>query len=199
MEKVQFRFHRIFSSFIIPLNLFIGVYSLLTAVRNCIDEGMSTLNIIALVESIVVLTLVIFTYRGLIRLKRYSLITLIALMAVKAADNIWAIVLSLRSSHYSYTVSAALGIVFSVLVSVYYLKRRSFFSKEGVTVIRLKREDVERLRARLKIEEGWKEEKKEEIEEEVVPEYDCPRCGFHITDGAVFCPKCGSQTRKVNH
>ena len=33
--------------------------------------------------------------------------------------------------------------------------------------------------------------------EEDVGEYDCPRCGYHITDGKVFCPKCGAQTRSV--
>ena len=40
-------------------------------------------------------------------------------------------------------------------------------------------------------------EMEEEEKEEDVGEYDCPRCGYHITDGKVFCPKCGAQTRIV--
>lgn len=37
----------------------------------------------------------------------------------------------------------------------------------------------------------------EEEKEEEIGEYDCPRCGYHITNGSVFCPKCGAQTRAV--
>lgn len=206
MEKVQLRFHRLFISVIMPLNSFIGIYSLLTAVKMCVSEGLSAFNVITLLESIVLLALIFCTFRGLIHLKLSSLISLIALMAVKAADNVWALVLSLQNSLYTYTVSALLGIVFSVLVSVYYLKRRSLFSREGAVIVNMSPEDAMRLRKRLREEEEAKEKEKEgdeapevETAEEAVFEYDCPRCGFHITDGAVFCPKCGCQTRKVNH
>lgn len=194
-----------FISVIMPLNSFIGIYSLLTAVKACVSEGLSAFNVITLLESIVVLALIFCTFRGLVHLKRSSLISLIALMTVKAADNIWALVLSLQNSLYTYTLSALLGIVFSVLVCVYYLKRRCLFSREGAVIVNMTHEDAMRLKKRLQEEEREKEKEKEceraavEETEEVIPEYDCPRCGFHITDGAVFCPKCGCQTRAVNH
>ncbi len=202
MEKVQLRFHRLFATVIMPLNSFLGIYTLLSAVKSTIDEGATLFNIVTLVESIVVLALIFCTFRGLLRLKKFSLFSLIALMAVKAADNAWALVLSLQNSLYTYTVSALLGIVFSVLVSVYYIKRRSLFSREGGAVISLTPEDAEKLKAMLERKEGQEKEEAENVaegEEETISEYDCPRCGLHITDGAVFCPRCGCQTRKVNH
>ncbi len=188
-----------------PLNSFLGIYSLLTAVKNTVAEGMTLFNIVSLVESVIVLALIFCTFRGLLHLKRFSLFTLIALMAVKAADNVWALVLSLQNSLYTYTISALLGIIFSVLVCVYYLKRRYLFSREGAVIVNMTHEDAMRLKKRLQEEEREKEKEKEgekaagEETEEIIPEYDCPRCGFHITDGAVFCPKCGCQTRAVNH
>ncbi len=186
-----------------PLNVFTGIYSLLTAVRNCAEEGFSTFNIITLLESIVVLLLVFCTFRGLFTFKRSALITLIVLMAVKAADNIWALVLSIRNSLSVYILSSVIGIVFAVLVSVYYLKRRVLFSREGAKLVKVTREDYEKFRREMeekkKMETGVTDTAEENEEEEAVGEYDCPRCGFHITDGAVFCPKCGCQTRKVNH
>lgn len=201
MEKVQLRFHRLFATVIMPLNSFLGIYSLLTAVKNTVDEGMTLFNIVSLVESVVVLALIFCTFRGLLHLKRFSLFTLIALMVVKAADNTWALVLSLQNSLYTYTISALLGIIFSVLVSVYYLKRRSLFSREGATVISVSPEDAVKLKAMLERKAAEKKDADGDAEEreEVIGEYDCPRCGFHITDGAVFCPKCGCQTRAVNH
>ena len=201
MKQVQLRFHRFFSTIIMPLNVFAGIYSLLTAVRSCTEDGFSVFNTITLTESIVVLLLVFCTFRGLFTFRRSSLITLIALMALKAADNIWALVLSIRNSLPVYIVSSVTGIVFAVLVSVYYLRRRFLFSKEGVKVVKMTREDWEKLRGEMeeKKQPVTKEEEEVNEEEEAVPEYDCPRCGFHITDGAVFCPKCGCQTRKVNH
>ena len=184
-----------------PLNVFAGIYSLLTAVRSCTEDGFSVFNTITLTESIVVLLLVFCTFRGLFTFRRSSLITLIALMALKAADNIWALVLSIRNSLPVYIVSSVTGIVFAVLVSVYYLRRRFLFSKEGVKVVKMTREDWEKLRGEMEEKKQPVTKEGEEVneEEEAVPEYDCPRCGFHITDGAVFCPKCGCQTRKVNH
>ena len=201
MKQVQLRFHRFFSTIIMPLNVFAGIYSLLTAVRSCTEDGFSVFNTITLTESIVVLLLVFCTFRGLFTFRRSSLITLIALMALKAADNIWALVLSIRNSLPVYIVSSVTGIVFAVLVSVYYLRRRFLFSKEGVKVVKMTREDWEKLRGEMEEKKQPVTKEGEEVneEEEAVPEYDCPRCGFHITDGAVFCPKCGCQTRKVNH
>ncbi len=190
---------------IMPLNVFAGIYSLLTAVRNCTEGGFDAFNSVTLAESIVVLLLVFCTFRGLFTFRRSSLIALIALMAVKAADNIWALVLSIRSSLPAYIIiSSVTGIVFAVLVSVYYLRRRFLFSKDGAKVIRMTREDFEKYirevekKEKENAAESTEEPEKEEEEEPLAP-YDCPRCGFHITDGAVFCPKCGCQTRKVNH
>ena len=201
MKQVQLRFHRFFSTIIMPLNVFAGIYSLLTAVRSCTEDGFSVFNTITLTESIVVLLLVFCTFRGLFTFRRSSLITLIALMALKAADNIWALVLSIRNSLPVYIVSSVTGIVFAVLVSVYYLRRRFLFSKEGAKVVKMTREDWEKLRGKMEEKKQPLTKEGEDVneEEEAVPEYDCPRCGFHITDGAVFCPKCGCQTRKVNH
>ena len=198
MEKVHLGFHRFFSSVIMPINTFIGIYSLLVAVRN-LTVSCDTLNIVMLLFSIVVLVLVFCTFRGLLRFKRSAFIALVALMTIKIVDNSVSLYLYMKESLASYVLASAFGIAFSVFVLCYYIKRRKLFSKDGAVVIKLTREDFEKARKEALEAQKTKEEETASEEEEVIPEFDCPRCSYHITNGAVFCPRCGYQTRSVNH
>ncbi len=198
MEKIQLGFHRFFASVVMPINTFIGIYSLLVAVRN-LTVACDTLNILMLIFSVVVLSLVFCTFRGLLRFKRSAFFALVALMAIKIVDNSVSLYLYMKESLASYVLASAFGIGFSVFVLCYYIKRRKLFSKDGAVVIKLTREEFEKARREALAARKAEEEEARVEEEEVIPEFDCPRCSYHITDGAVFCPRCGYQTRSVNH
>ena len=91
-------------------------------------------------------------------------------------------------------VSSVLSILILSSIIIYYVLRRKLFTKEGIDVAAFmakKSEEVQRQQ-----ESFVPTETIVDVEEDV-GEYDCPRCGYHITDGKVFCPKCGAQTRSV--
>lgn len=149
------------------------------------EAQITVYDLIVLVETVLALVLTFSTYRGMMRFKKSSYWTLIALLSLKVIDNIFSFVIYLQSSLYSFSYASLLGVVLAVLVFVYYYKRRELFVSKNV----------------VKEEPILKEEviTEEEEESESVGEYDCPRCGLHITNGAVFCPRCGAQTRRVRN
>lgn len=179
-------FHRLFSHFILPLNSFLSIYSLFSIIMSIASEAQITVyDLIVLVETSLALVLTFSTYRGMMRFKKSSYWTLIALLSLKVIDNIFSFVIYLKSSLYSFSYASLLGVVLAVLVFVYYYKRKELFVSKRV----VKEEATQ------EVEEVIVEKE----EEESVGEYDCPRCGLHITNGAVFCPRCGAQTRKVRN
>lgn len=186
INSTPLSFHRLFSHFILPLNSFLSIYSLFSIIMSISTEAQITVyDLIVLVETVLALVLTFSTYRGMMRFKKSSYWTLIALLSLKVIDNIFSFVIYLQSSLYSFSYASLLGVVLAVLVFVYYYKRRELFVSKNV----------------VKEEPILKEEviTEEEEESESVGEYDCPRCGLHITNGAVFCPRCGAQTRRVRN
>lgn len=179
-------FHRLFSHFILPLNSFLSIYSLFSIIMSISVEARITVyDLIVLVETSLTLVLTFSTYRGMMRFKKSSYWTLIALLSLKVIDNIFSFVIYLQSSLYSFSYASLLGVALAILVFVYYYKRRELFVSKNVV----------NEEATQQIEDVIVEKE----DEESVGEYDCPRCGLHITNGAVFCPRCGAQMRKVRN
>lgn len=150
-----------------------------------VEARITVYDLIVLVETSLALVLTFSTYRGMMRFKKGSYWTLIALLSLKVIDNIFSFVIYLQSSLYSFSYASLLGVALAILVFVYYYKRRELFVSKKVV----------NEEASQQIEDVIVEKEAEES----VGEYDCPRCGLHITNGAVFCPRCGAQTRKVRN
>lgn len=149
------------------------------------EARITVYDLIVLVETSLALVLTFSTYRGMMRFKKSSYWTLIALLSLKVLDNLFSFVIYLESSLYSFSYASLLGVALAILVFVYYYKRRELFVSKNVA----------NEEATQQIEDVIVEKE----DEESVGEYDCPRCGLHITNGAVFCPRCGAQTRKVRN
>ena len=95
-----------------------------------------------------------------------------------------------------FIISSLLSILILLSIFAYYILRRKLFTKEGIDVAAY----MAKRNREASVLVGMPEESSipvEDVVEYVVEEYDCPRWGFHITDGKVFCPKCGAQTRVV--
>ena len=118
---------------------------------------------------------------------------MLALTAMQICDNAYTFYLSYRGGDQVFMFSALLAVLIMASIFLYYFLRRKLFKKGGMT-----RDEIMMALGGVKapLPESVKVEE-ETVEEEDVGEYDCPRCGFHITDGKVFCPKCGAQTRTV--
>lgn len=186
IKTTPLSFHRLFSHLILPLNSFLSIYSLFSIIMSISTEAQITIyDLIVLVETALALVLTFSTYRGMMRFKKSSYWTLIALLSLKVLDNLFSFVIYLKSELYTLSYAAVLGVFLAILVFVYYYKRRELFGSKNV-VEEETTQQVEEIIV-------------EEEEEERVEEYDCPRCGLHITNGAVFCSRCGAQTRKVRN
>ena len=121
---------------------------------------------------------------------------MLALLVLQVIDNAYTFYLSYRTGESVFIISSLLSILILLSIFAYYILRRKLFTKEGIDVAAYM---VKRNRE-ASVLVGMPEESSipvEDVVEDVVEEYDCPRCGFLITDGKVFCPKCGAQTRVV--
>lgn len=196
LKETPLRFHRIYAAVVLPVDLFLNLYSLITIVSNLSKDISSLWSWITLISTSILLVLIFSAFRGLLVFKKRGLYSLIGILFLQLLDNGYTFYLSYISKDYVFTLSSALSIGILFLIFFYYFLRRKLFTKEGIDV----RAFVERQQAAFNnppytppVNTDYEEIK---VEEEV-GEYDCPRCGFHITDGKVFCPKCGAQTRSV--
>lgn len=199
LKETPLRFHRIYAAVVLPVDLFLNLYSLITIVSNLSKDISSLWSWITLISTSILLVLIFSAFRGLLVFKKRGLYSLIGILFLQLLDNGYTFYLSYISKDYVFTLSSALSIGILFLIFFYYFLRRKLFTREGIDV----RAFVERQQAAFNnspytppVNTDYEEIKVEEEEEEV-GEYDCPRCGFHITDGKVFCPKCGAQTRSV--
>ena len=200
IKNTPLKFHRIYAAVVLPLDLFLNIYSLITIVSSITKNGAVLWDWISLVTTAVYLVLIMSAFRGLLVFKKRGLYSLLALLVLQVIDNAYTFYLSYRSGDSVFVISSILSILILLSIFAYYFLRRKLFTKEGI--------DVATFMARRNRESSYPSEMMkesyvpgidvvEENEEEERMEYDCPRCGFHITDGKVFCPKCGAQTRSV--
>lgn len=194
LKNTPLKFHRIYAAVVLPLDMFLNIYSLITIIASITKNGAGTWGWISLGTTIIYLVLIMASFRGLLVFKKRGLYAVWTLLGLQIVDNAYTFYLSYSAGDTVFVLSSALSILILSSIIVYYVLRRNLFTKEGIDVAAFmakKSEEVQRQQ-----ESFVPTETIVDVEEDV-GEYDCPRCGYHITDGKVFCPKCGAQTRSV--
>ena len=194
LKNTPLKFHRIYAAVVLPLDMFLNIYSLITIIASITKNGAGTWDWISLGTTIIYLVLIMASFRGLLVFKKRGLYAVCTLLGLQIVDNAYTFYLSYGAGDTVFVLSSALSILILSSIIVYYVLRRNLFTKEGIDVAAFmakKSEEVQRQQ-----ESFVPTETIVDVEEDV-GEYDCPRCGYHITDGKVFCPKCGAQTRSV--
>ena len=194
LKNTPLKFHRIYAAVVLPLDMFLNIYSLITIIASITKNGAGTWDWISLGTTIIYLVLIMASFRGLLVFKKRGLYAVWPLFGLQIVDNAYTFYLSYSAGDTVFVLSSALSILILSSIIVYYVLRRNLFTKEGIDVAAFmakKSEEVQRQQ-----ESFVPTETIVDVEEDV-GEYDCPRCGYHITDGKVFCPKCGAQTRSV--
>ena len=194
LKNTPLKFHRIYAAVVLPLDMFLNIYSLITIIASITKNGAGTWDWISLGTTIIYLVLIMASFRGLLEFKKRGLYAVWTLLGLQIVDNAYTFYLSYTAGDTVFVLSSALSILILSSIIVYYVLRRNLFTKEGIDVAAFmakKSEEVQRQQ-----ESFVPTETIVDVEEDV-GEYDCPRCGYHITDGKVFCPKCGAQTRSV--
>ena len=199
IENTPLKFHNIYSTLVLPMDSFLNIYSLITLVSALYSGGFDGIwDYISLIMTVVYLVLIFMGFRGLMYFRRSAFYAVSALLSLQILDNSYTLYLSAKNGDVIFSFSSLLSILILLLMMGYYIRRRRLFSPQGISYEKLLSLRGRRVAAaRVEEEEKIVEEEILMEEEEKVGEYDCPRCGFHITDGKVFCPKCGAQTRKV--
>ena len=194
LKNTPLKFHRIYAAVVLPLDMFLNIYSLITIIASITKNGAGTWDWISLGTTIIYLVLIMASFRGLLVFKKRGLYAVWTLLGLQIVDNAYTFYLSYSAGDTVFVLSSALSILILSSIIIYYVLRRNLFTKEGIDVAAFmakKSEEVQRQQ-----ESFVPTETIVDVEEDV-GEYDCPRCGYHITDGKVFCPKCGAQTRSV--
>ena len=194
LKNTPLKFHRIYAAVVLPFDMFLNIYSLITIIASITKNGAGTWDWISLGTTIIYLVLIMASFRGLLVFKKRGLYAVWTLLGLQIVDNAYTFYLSYSAGDTVFMLSSALSILILSSIIVYYVLRRNLFTKEGIDVAAFmakKSEEVQRQQ-----ESFVPTETIVDVEEDV-GEYDCPRCGYHITDGKVFCPKCGAQTRSV--
>lgn len=194
LKNTPLKFHRIYAAVVLPLDMFLNIYSLITIIASITKNGAGTWDWISLGTTIIYLVLIMASFRGLLVFKKRGLYAVWTLLGLQIVDNAYTFYLSYSAGDTVFVLSSALSILILSSIIVYYVLRRNLFTKEGIDVAAFmakRSEEVQRQQ-----ESFVPTETIVDVEEDV-GEYDCPRCGYHITDGKVFCPKCGAQTRSV--
>ena len=194
LKNTPLKFHRIYAAVVLPLDMFLNIYSLITIIASITKNGAGTWDWISLGTTIIYLVLIMASFRGLLVFKKRGLYAVWTLLGLQIVDNAYTFYLSYTAGDTVFVLSSVLSILILSSIIVYYVLRRNLFTKEGIDVAAFmakKSEEVQRQQ-----ESFVPTETIVDVEEDV-GEYDCPRCGYHITDGKVFCPKCGAQTRSV--
>ena len=194
LKNTPLKFHRTYAAVVLPLDMFLNIYSLITIIASITKNGAGTWDWISLGTTIIYLVLIMASFRGLLVFKKRGLYAVWTLLGLQIVDNAYTFYLSYTAGDTVFVLSSALSILILSSIIVYYVLRRNLFTKEGIDVAAFmakKSEEVQRQQ-----ESFVPTETIVDVEEDV-GEYDCPRCGYHITDGKVFCPKCGAQTRSV--
>ena len=194
LKNTPLKFHRIYAAVVLPVHMLLNIYSLITIIASITKNGAGTWDWISLGTTIIYLVLIMASFRGLLVFKKRGLYAVWTLLGLQIVDNAYTFYLSYSAGDTVFVLSSALSILILSSIIVYYVLRRNLFTKEGIDVAAFmakKSEEVQRQQ-----ESFVPTETIVDVEEDV-GEYDCPRCGYHITDGKVFCPKCGAQTRSV--
>ena len=201
IKNTKLKFHKIYISFFLPVGV-VGNFMLLIQSFSLAKGEPTLLNILGVVERVVFLSLAMIAMKGLTWFRRKGLVSVFVLQASSIAMSAFMVYVSLLDAATRlYAASYALSIALSVFLISYYWKRRKLFSKYGISpeeMMMLVKPFGGVFQDQMDDEEEYvPEEEVEESPVEEIGEYDCPKCGRHITDGAVFCPKCGAQTRTV--
>lgn len=201
-KNTPLKFHRIYAAVVLPMDLFLNIYSLITIVSSISKEGALVWDWISLATTIVYLVLIMAAFRGLLVFRKRGLYAIFALLLLQIIDNGYTFYLSFTTGNTVFTISSVLSILILASILYYYYIRRKLFTKEGIDVAAYmaKRNAMANGQYQNTVQGTLVPQEEvivEEEKEEEIGEYDCPRCGFHITDGKVFCPKCGAQTRTV--
>lgn len=199
IKETPLRFHMFYSTFMLPMTLFLNVFNFISSIIAFVKtKEMDAVDVCTTILTLFVIVLSFFAWRGLPRFKKKGLVFAFSLISLEVIIGILNLIMGLIAQDSIIALSSVLSLTLYALILFYYIKRLPLFSSEGFDN---KVESTENAQNVEEIECENKEEiesdlrdEKEEIE---VKEYDCPRCGFHIIDGSVFCPHCGAQTRSV--
>lgn len=191
-ESAPLKFHFIYATFLLPFSAFMNLFNLVTTISTFIKskEKVDLFFVLGILYTLLFIACCFFSQRKLVRFEKKGLYGLCGLLLLQIIDNALKIWLGLKSGDSLYIVASCLSFFYIALIAIYYYKRRKLF--DGV--LPMKNEEVVE-EVVVPMEDNSVEE--EEEEEEVILPYDCPKCGYHIENGAVFCPKCGAQTRSV--
>ena len=195
IKNTPLKFHRVYAAVVLPLDLFLNLYSLIILVSSITKNGAQVWDWISLGMVVLYLVLIMASFRGLLLFKKRGLYALYGLLLLQVVDNAYTLYLSYKSNDFVFVLSSLLSILILSSIFLYYFIRRSLFTKDGVDVALYMAKKKAMAEKKTEVYVPPEEERSEETEE--IMEYDCPRCGHHITDGKVFCPKCGAQTRVV--
>lgn len=214
IKNTPLKFHTFYSRVVLPLDAFVNISNLMVLLMEITGKGFQWTSLIGVAVSVLFIVLCFAAFRNLIYFRKaglYSVWGLLLLQVGNGVYNMW--LYSQVQGLEVMAVAFVLTILILLMIFLYYFKRRDLFTKDGLTY-----EELMRLKGKTPVnfhyygtngyttsEFAEKFQKAQasyvppvvEEEEEEVGEYDCPRCGHHITDGAVFCPKCGAQTRAV--
>ena len=203
IKNTKLKFHKIYISFFLPVGV-VGNFMLLVQAFSLAKGEPTLMNILGVAERVIFLLLAMIAMKGLTWFRRRGLISVFVLQISSIVMSLFMVYASLLdASTRLYALSYAISVALSLFLIVYYWKRRKLFTKHGITP----EEMMMLVKPMNAIFHGNMDDDREETEsadvveetpvEEEIGEYDCPKCGKHITDGAVFCPRCGSQTRTV--
>lgn len=199
IKNTKLKFHKVYISFFLPVGV-VGNFMLLIQAFSLAKGEPTLINILGVFERVVFLALAMLAMKGLTWFRRRGLISVFILQISSIAMSVFMVYVSLMdASTRLYAASYLLSVALSAFLIAYYWKRRKLFSKHGITpeemMMLITPKNIIFQEQMNNYEEAAGEQEEPSCEE--ILEYDCPRCGKHITDGSVFCPKCGAQTRSV--
>lgn len=199
-EKTPLLFHLLYVAFILPFGVISNsvsfVYTLFSF-RNSFDS----LKLFSLCFTFIFILLGFLSLKGLRNFKISGLISLYVLQSLTIINGIVIAFLTKGSDLRILVLSSLIKIIFSISILVYYIKRRTLFTKKGLPS-NLNQNEVEEEKPKFK----YVPEKvnplnivKDNIEnsEEKEPLV-CPKCSRINENSAVFCRGCGYQLKSVN-
>lgn len=201
IRNTPLKFHKIYTTFILPVGV-VGNLAIFIQNLTLAYSDPTLLNIWGAVERAIYVALSIIAMRGLTWFRKSGLVCLFILQVISSVLA-WVMAYYMVVGGSAIYAGSYLGSsILSFLLMGYYFKRRKLFNRSGLTNDEMMRY-IRPMQAVFNESFGM-DDNTSDVEPVVVEtvdeieEFDCPRCGKHITDGSVFCPRCGAQTRKVN-
>ena len=132
LKNTPLKFHRIYAAVVLPLDMFLNIYSLITIIASITKNGAGTWDWISLGTTIIYLVLIMASFRGLLVFKKRGLYAVWTLLGLQIVDNAYTFYLSYTAGDTVFVLSSALSILILSSIIVYYVLRRNLFTKEGI-------------------------------------------------------------------